>query len=340
MTHYLASDLEPMSCDAVLDVASLKGATGDYIMQPKLDGFRIVAVVHEGSVDFMTRGLKWVGERQGDLTHIDQQLRKMFPVGSVIDGEVVALTPNESKANDFEHVQGCMLSLPERSRMLQAERPLDYMVFDIVQLGSTDLRSQPLSNRLMALRMAFTDQEPDNVFRIPSSLPSQEYHDSLVNAGWEGTVCKRLDSKYVFGGRGKGWYKIKATWTMDAIVLGFIEGDGKNKGKVGSIIFGQPTPRDSEVWMKGIGYLKELQPRIRYFDPELCKTQSPRGCARGFDDATMEAMTESPQAFLGRVVEISHNGLMAGGVKVRHPQFLRFRDPSDKPSSTVDWRHR
>lgn len=335
-----------MSTEAVSRVADLKGDLSDYVMQPKVDGFRIIAVVHEDRVDFMTRGEKWIGERQGDLKHIENELRHMVPPGTVLDGEVVALNdPDDPKRNDFEWVQGAMLSLPERSRQLQASRPLSYMVFDVLQIGENDLRSQPLAFRLQALDMVFHDSarfplmKHDHVLRIYEYPVTQAAHDELVAQGWEGSVVKRLDSPYVHN-KSRGWYKIKATWTMDAIIVGFIRGEGKYSDTIGSIVFAQPTP-DEATRQLSEAYKKELAPRLTAVTEEFsASAMSVRGSSSGMDDTTRYAIGSHQTDYIGRVVEISHNGLMAGGLKVRHPQFLRFRDPSDKPASAVDWRHR
>jgi hypothetical protein len=52
----------------------------------------------------------------------------------------------------------------------------------------------------------------------------------------------------------------------------------------------------------------------------------------------MDDMTQHPGDWFGQVVEITHNGEMAGGLKVRHPQFLRRR--VDKDMVDADWRTR
>jgi len=370
--RYEPSQLEPMACDAVSRIDDLKGDPGDYLLEVKYDGFRLVAIVEEDRVDFLTRGGKWVGVEKGSLPYVEEELLQLFPPGTVLDGEIVATrsaTAEEVAAGkpgiivDFEYVQSVMLSTPDRALMLGAQRPLRYMVFDIMAFGvpevpaSVDCTFRRLEARRSLLDSYF-DDAPNlkHVELSPAVAATQENHDAWVQAGFEGTVAKRKDSHYLFGGRGKGWYKCKATWSMDAIVVGYVPGQGKNIGKVGSIIFAQPTDDNErlkksaqfalELFKSSTTALKKGEVSEPIYISQAWMTDSDlgelaiRGCARGFTDALMDEMTADFGSFVGRVVEISHNGLMAGEVRVRHPQFLRFRDPEDKPVTAVDWRHR
>lgn len=360
--RYTPEQLKPMACSAVSKIEELPDREGGWIIEPKLDGFRLLAVIEEDHVDFLTRGLKW---QNGKLPNVEKALLERFPPGTVLDGEVVAFrdATEEERAegkprivNDFEHVQSIMLSNPDVAVMkAKLVRPLTYMAFDVMAFDGHDTTMLPLKKRkhfLMRQDPKHPHDSPD-FQRTPYFRASREQYDAIVEAGFEGAVCKDRNSTYHFGEQGHGWVKIKHQWTMDAIVVGFVPGRGKNFGKVGSIVFAQPT-NDPQQLAQGKKVAEHLQKMytnehtkgkvategVHWFIGYNLDHLAVRGCARGFNDSIMDAMTADPEAYFGRVVEIAHNGLMAGEIKVRHPQFLRFRDPEDKPVNEVTWSHR
>jgi len=317
--RYRAEQLTPQACEDTDDVASVP-TTGGLTMNPKLDGYRLIAVVEADRVDFMSRGLKW---QDGKLPALEAALLARFPAGTVLDGEITAIreaTIDEMAAgdgrrivNDFERVASVMQSNADKAVMKQKfGGHLTYYVFDLLALGGTDYSDSPLAHRLAVLNGHLADRAPldHNLQLTPYVDATQENHDGFVRAGFEGTVVKRLDSPYTFGVRGRGWWKIKAAWTMDVVVTGFVPGKGKNSGMVGAFTFAQ------------------------YRDGELIE----RGQARGFSDAVMHSMTDKPEDWIGTVVEIGHNGAIGTSGKVRHPRFYRTRP--DKVAADCDWRIR
>jgi ATP-dependent DNA ligase len=182
---------------------------------------------------------------------------------------------------------------------------------------------------------------------------TQDNHDAFVHMGFEGTVMKLKTSTYQHGTRGKGWFKIKAVHDMDVVIVGYVPGHNSNFGKVGSLILAQPLGlQNAEVVTDASKFLQEILRRgkvklakgetaeLPKIDMELIAEHNlgVRACARGFDEDLMDRITAEPEAYFGKVVSITHNGLMAGGLKVRHPQFHRFRE--DKRIEDTGWHHR
>ena len=130
----------------------------------------------------------------------------------------------------------------------------------------------------------------------PVGPSNEETHLRMLELGLEGSVCKRRDSRYVSGGRGQSWVKIKPQETCEAKIVGFKDGTGSNAGMVGAFKIELETGAETTC--------KVLTNQLR------------------------AAVTENPQSFLGRTIEVKHHGVQATG-KVRHPQFLRFRDDKD-----------
>lgn len=308
-------DLESMQCqDSIRKIDEVRGDPDLYIIEPKYDGFRLVAYVHDDGVDFYTRELK---KQNGKLPYIEEQLSKMFPSGTVLDGEITAHYQNDDGTYemDFEHVQSVMLSLPERSvQVAQEVRPLNYYMFDIMFYDGEDIRGKTLRERKITLKVLTSAKgKMDNVFLGPFVEAKQEYHDEWYNSGFEGSVAKLLDSTYQSGSRSKGWFKIKPHKEVDVIVTGYTEGDteGKYHDTIGSITFGQPDEN---------GVIIE------------------RGQCSGMTEDMRYDVGNNRDKYLGKVMTIKHMGVYKGSTRFRHPQFLRWRD--DKPASQVIWHDR
>lgn len=291
-------------------------------MEPKYDGFRMLANVEE-QVTIYSRTHK---TQEGKLPWIEEELRDLLPPGTVVDGEMVAFARNEDGTirNNFDFVQGVLNSLPERARSLQEDLyPLKYYIFDLLWQEGSSVVSLPLAERRKRLYAYFKarGKSPESLVRlVPVFACTQEEHDRLVALGYEGSVIKDRAKPYVPGKRGHGWFKIKRQPTIEAIITGFDPGVGKFKDLFGAVRFGQYQTlrtghKDGRVTEK--------------------TTLVERGACSGMDDATRAWMHEHQEALIGKVIEVSHFGLMPGGVRFRHPQFVRMRD--DKRPEDVTW---
>lgn len=95
------------------------------------------------------------------------------------------------------------------------------------------------------------------------------------------------------------WWKVKKVNTVDCIVTGLIDGEGKYSGMVGALRLGLYDCRGHSVEV---------------------------GATSGFTDSQR---SELGRGDIGRVVEVACQEVAAQG-RLRHPRFIRFRD--DKPA--------
>jgi ATP-dependent DNA ligase len=189
-------------------------------------------------------------------------------------------------------------------------RPLDYVLFDCTFFNGIDVRQKSYSSRRAHL---FRSIGCVNLEVNAALEAEQSTHDALVAHGYEGTIAKLLLGPYVNNACGKGWYKFKAVFEMDAIITGFIPGTPGSAfdGKIGGIVFAQPGN-----------------------DGQLID----RGSASGLTLMLRDEISLDPDVYIGEVVAIKHMGLMPDGIHVRHPQFSRWRP--DKLSTQVRWAER
>jgi bifunctional non-homologous end joining protein LigD len=154
----------------------------------------------------------------------------------ILDGEVVAL--DEEGRPSFERLQTRMhLASDWAVRRRMRDTPVTYVVFDLLYLDghSTTMLSYEERRRLLE------ELELEGAhWRTPA------YHrgegQALLGAtrelGVEGIVAKRLDSHYECGRRSGAWLKVKNVCTQDVVIGGYSPGEGRRRGRVGSLAVG------------------------------------------------------------------------------------------------------
>jgi ATP-dependent DNA ligase len=83
------------------------------------------------------------------------------------------------------------------------------VAFDALAVAGADLRAQPWHERRKRLERLLAGAA--SVLRLTPVLdPSAALHDALVADGWEGTVAKRVSSRYRCGKRTNACLKMKS----------------------------------------------------------------------------------------------------------------------------------
>jgi len=211
--------LEPQLATLVSSVPE-----GNWIIETKFDGYRILARVEGDEVRLFTRnGNDWTNKLQG----VANAIAKLGVTRAWIDGEIVVL--NDSGLPDFNRLQNAI----DNART----RDVVFFAFDVPYLGDQDLRDVPLSARRQLLKELFNKRE-NNVVRFSPAyevVPSQLL-GAACEMGLEGLMVKRADAPYV-SGRTDSWMKLKCQHRQEFVVLGFNDRTGAPK-EVGSLLLG------------------------------------------------------------------------------------------------------
>lgn len=203
----LASASTGSSGRAPINVATLVG-TGGWILDTKLDGIRAFA-----------RGGRLLNRRGVDIT-------AKFPEVSVdpgawFDGEIMA------RDNLFETV-AWRDKLERRSQIAQAaeSNPCVFVAFDLPEQAH-----KPWIERRAILT------EISNIIGLPITPISHDvsYLDLTREAGMEGVIAKRIESRYQFGRRSPDWVKHKFTQRISCLVRGYEPGQG-SRAHMGALI--------------------------------------------------------------------------------------------------------
>lgn len=276
-------------------------STDGYAGEPKWDGWRIIAIICAGYVDFFSRS---GNSYNGRLPAIEAELLAHFPEGTVLDGEVVALKvlPNGHIVNEWGTTQSVLTKVGGHA----AASKVSFMVFDLLAHRGIDARSLPYVRRRDLLEQIWENETGfERVLLTPVLAPTDEQYELLVAQGYEGMILKKLSAPYGSGKReGAGWRKAKPTTSVEGVIMGFTEGKEGFAGMVGAIVFGQFND----------GVMTE------------------RGRVSGMDMRTRQSMTTHPEKWVGKVIEIAHEGVNIGqsdSGRFRFPRFKRMRPDRD-----------
>ncbi len=289
-------------CKSIDNLAGIDLA--NHIMEPKLDGFRLQVVIEADGVRTYTRAEHVA---TGKLLAPETAMRELVEplAGTVLDGEAVYL--DEQGRADFNYTARVMGSGTEVAQQKQRQdgRYVSFIAFDILYLRGTDVRSLSLKERRVLLEKVVRAFDSDHVVCTPQAPPSEAQHRYYTELYGEGSVVKDLRSPYK-AGRSKAMLKWKRVQDEDVIVMGAEPGKGKFRNQVGAVKFGQYG-----------------QPPASHECTSLCSGElHERGQCSGMDDATRLALTNNLP--VGRVLVITHNGVLAGG-GFRHPQWSHLR---------------
>ncbi|HEV8695640.1 MAG TPA: DNA polymerase ligase N-terminal domain-containing protein, partial [Lysobacter sp.] len=192
----------------------------DWMWEPKLDGYRVLAFIDEQGVRLRSRrGL----ELAGTFPKLAQELRQQAAAGMILDGEIVAFD-SEGKPS-FNALQNRFPLKTERD-IAAADRntPTVFFAFDLLYFEGIDLRKTPYRDRRRYLAQCLLPSPL--VQLVHAAEDGVALHAAALASGFEGVVGKRKDSKYEAGRRTSSWLKVKPTQSADFVVGGYIKGKG------------------------------------------------------------------------------------------------------------------
>ncbi len=199
----------------------------------KWDGMRTIAVVDDGQVTLTTRQGNDATTRFPELGALG---RVLASTDVVLDGELVALDvlgrPSFEALQPRMHVASASTALA-----LSVERPVVCMFFDVLWIEGHATLTLPYHERRALLEALHLDgpawkTPPATVGRGAAVLAT------ATELGLEGVVAKRLDSTYQAGRRSDAWRKIKPTASQELVVGGWLSGNGRLEGRLGSVLVG------------------------------------------------------------------------------------------------------
>ena len=276
-----------------------KKVSGKKLLEPKLDGVRVLTVINAQNKTVMqyTRNGKLL-ENFGHITAAIEANIELFDRSVVLDGEMVS--------SSFQ----ALMKQVHRKDDVQAQ-DARLMLFDIIpltefQVGKSTLGQRRRSNLLRSLKPVFDkiggmDVIPQlevDLDNAVGQIQFKQYNKEAIEAGFEGIMIKDIDAKYECK-RSVSWLKQKPFIEVSLTIVGIEPGTGKNLGKLGAVI------------CEGIEDGKFICTNV----------------GSGFTDDQRGEITEED---IGQVIEVRADAITQNqdseeSYSLRFPRFLRFR---------------
>jgi ATP-dependent DNA ligase len=204
---------------------------GDFLYEPKWDGFRCIVFRDGDEVELGSRNERPLTRYFPDVV---AAVRQNFPPRCVVDGEVVIASED---GLNFDALSQRIHPAASRVRMLAETTPAAFVAFDLLALGDRDLRPAAFFERRRELERAMEGVEPPIHVTPLTADPdvAREWFERFEGAGLDGVVAKATGLPYLPGER--AMRKVKHERTGDFVVGGF-RWYQANKEVVGSLMLG------------------------------------------------------------------------------------------------------
>lgn len=298
---YASYAIPVFGCQLAHDSANHESkVTGKKFIEVKLDGVRVITIVHPDSrVDMFSRN----GKELVNFPHIKKQFASIASSllePWVFDGEIMS--------SSFQD----LMKQVHRKSDVQAEDAVLHL-FDCIPLvhfekGSWNATQEFRSNHLKEFMEHHQDAFP-NVTMVGQELVDldseagqskyKEINALAIEGGYEGIMIKEPLAPYECK-RSVAWLKLKPFIEVSLEVQGVEEGTGRNEGRLGALI------------CSGDDGGKFIQVN----------------CGSGFSDSDRDEYWTNRNSLFGAVVEVRADAITQnqdGTYSLRFPRFLRFR---------------
>ncbi|HSH38457.1 MAG TPA: non-homologous end-joining DNA ligase, partial [Chthoniobacterales bacterium] len=178
----------------------------EWIYEVKWDGYRALALKHADSVRLLSLKNKPLSS---DFPDVVSAVAGLNAGTALLDGEVVAV--NAEGKPSFQMLQN--------RGSAGRDWHIVYYAFDLLNLEGKDLRSLPLLERKQRLRELVDGSD----VRYSAELEGdpEAVVVSIQNAGLEGVMAKRRDSKYLSHTRSPDWLKLRLGLAQEFVIGGY-----------------------------------------------------------------------------------------------------------------------
>jgi ATP-dependent DNA ligase len=205
---------------------------GDWIFEPKWDGFRALVFRDGDEILIQSRDEKPLNRYFPELL---DPLRTSLSSRCVLDGEIVIVKDNEL---DFDALQLRMHPAASRVNLLSRQTPASFVFFDLLCLGDRDLRDEPFQARRRELESLISSARPP-IHLTPASddrSVASDWFRRFEGAGLDGVIAKSISGAYEPNKR--VMLKVKHERDCDCVVAGFRWHKKGDRTLIGSLLLG------------------------------------------------------------------------------------------------------
>jgi bifunctional non-homologous end joining protein LigD len=199
-------------------------APGDWVVETKFDGYRLLARIDGDDVRLFTRnGHDWTDK----LRPVADAVEALGMDRAWLDTEIVVL--NDAGVPDFNRLQNAIDQA--------ATHDIVMFAFDLPFCGGRDLRQVPLASRRALLRQLLDARASEKIrFSESFDVVPGAMLSAACQMGLEGVIVKRADAPYA-SGRTETWMKLKCQHRQEFVVVGFTDRAGASR-EVGGLLLG------------------------------------------------------------------------------------------------------
>ena len=206
---------------------------GDYVFEPKWDGFRSIIFRDGDEVEIGSRNERPMTRYFPELV---AAIRAELPERCVIDGEIV-VPDAEGRRLDFEALQLRIHPAASRVELLSTQTPGHFIAFDLLALGDSDYMERPFAERRAALEdVLATVGSP--IHLTPTTTDREVaagWFSQFEGAGLDGLIAK--PTRGIYEPDKRVMKKVKHERTADCVVAGYrVHKSGEDR--IGSLLLG------------------------------------------------------------------------------------------------------
>ena len=202
--------------------------SGDYVFEPKWDGFRSIVFRDGDEVEIGSRNERPMTRYFPELA---AAIKAELPERCVIDGEIV-IPDAEGRRLDFDALQLRIHPAASRVELLSTQTPAHFIAFDLLALGDSDYMERPFAERRAALEGVLTTAG-SSIHLTPTTTDREVatgWFSQFEGAGLDGLIAKPAGGIYEPDRR--VMLKVKHERTADCVVAGYRthkSGDGPHR---------------------------------------------------------------------------------------------------------------
>lgn len=303
-TPVVGTAFKPMLSD---DKELPENPNGDWTIQPKFDGARVLIHLEDGEIRAFSRNLNEVTESLPELQDLKDELPDEGDY--IFDGEAVAYKDDEPQ--DFKYI---MTRFNREKNIGEQDVEVRFKLFDIIYHDERgDLSDNSTESRYVILdkTLPTITETITHTIRVSDAEEMMEKYNIFVEDGYEGAIVKELDAPYEYDKYSQSWLKIKDMKdNADLIIEDVIEGEDSRAGKMGSL-------------------------RLRTSDGMVVGK-----VGTGFTEEDEEWFWNNRAELVGSVVEVEWQQLQQdenGDWGIRFPVFVATRDKPADEADTISW---
>ncbi|HZO21656.1 MAG TPA: non-homologous end-joining DNA ligase [Steroidobacteraceae bacterium] len=223
----MPAKLSPM----LAETGSMPRSSVDWLYEPKLDGYRVLAFVLGSRVRLQSR-------RGIDLTAVfpdlTADLAQQAGADMILDGEIVALGADGKPSFNALQNRAQLKTAGEIATAVR-ESPAVLVCFDLLHFAGLNVRGFSYVDRRRYLAQCLLPSARIQLMHV--SPEAEPLYEAATASGFEGIIAKRRNSLYEPGKRSGSWLKFKTTQTTEFVVGGYTQGKGERE-PLGALLLG------------------------------------------------------------------------------------------------------